>query len=141
MRGLTYLGLASRYEIDLCADSCGQSGHRRGWVDDAGVVHWNPFRAVTRAGLRRFLMLVAEAHRVNSGWEPLMSWVRRPGPERRAIRIYHASTFASKTALRDLGIRLPASLAEVDKARVRSLLVGAPSELRRSRVGRWAGLR
>ncbi len=132
MRGHTYFELAMRYEVDLCADLCIRPGHRRGWVDDNGMVHWNPFRAVRRSTLRRFLMLVSESHQTNSD---------TPRHDSEAVRLYSASVFASKTALNDLGIRLPAFLAQTDKARVRAMLTGAPAELRRSKVGRWAGLR
>lgn len=129
MRGLTYFDLAQRYEVGLCADSCGESGHRRGWVDD-GIVHWDAHRSPQRSTLRRFLMLV---------------WVATEGNRPRALsvaeRVHAANVFAYRTALHDLGIRFPATLAEADKARVRYLLIGASAELRRGRVGRWAGLR
>lgn len=138
MRGHTYFDLALRYEIELCADSCGEPGHRRGWVDSDGMVHWDAHRKTTRSGIRRFLMLVHEAY---SDWTWFESWASRPASEKRAVSIHAASVFASRTALHDLGIRLPAYLARHDKANVRALLVDAPSELRRSRVGRWAGLR
>lgn len=140
MRGHTYFDLALRYEIELCADSCGEPGHRRGWVDPDGMVHWDAHRKTTRSGIRRFLMLVHEAQRRTNDDAPVF-WARRPALERRAMSIHAASVFASRTALHDLGIRLPAYLARHDKANVRALLVDAPSELRRSRVGRWAGLR
>lgn len=87
---------------------------------------WDWRKKVTRSGLRRFLIAVARS--------------RRRGAWPRYEEIYYDHIFAYYSAM-DLGIRLPAKLAEADKARVRALLVAAPFEVRNSRIGRWAGLR
>lgn len=137
MRGLTYPDLAARYEVDVCFDGCFRE-HSRGMVDSNGVIHWRG-RDVTRSGLRRFLILVARARSAkdrDSEW--LASYPRR---ERDALTTHYEATWAYRTALHDLGVRLPASLAAADKAKVRALLATAPYELRNSRVGRWAGMR
>ena len=126
MKGHTYRDLALRYEVDVCLDGCFRRDHRRGAVDSQGLIHWSD-RAVTRSGLRRFLMLV---HRVEG--------YLYGGP---AERIYHEHMFAYRTALFDLGIRLPAKLSAVDKARLRSMLARSPFVIRNGKVGRWAGLR
>lgn len=141
MRDLNYIDLASRYEVELCADSCGQPGHRRGWVDRQATVHWDPHREVTRAGLRRFLMLVAQSQIEGSDVPRKPLYMQRPAAVRNALRIYNANVFAYRTALHDLGIRLPASLSRTDRAQVRSMLSQAPDGLKRSSAGRWAGLR
>lgn len=87
---------------------------------------WDWRKKVTRSGLRRFLIAVARS--------------RRKGVYPRYEEIYYDHMFAYWRAM-DLGIRLPAKLAEADKARVRAMLVSAPFAVRDSRIGRWAGLR
>jgi hypothetical protein len=143
LKGHTYRDLALRYEVEVCFDGCFRRDHRRGAVDSMGTIHWSD-RRVTRSGLRRFLMLVSESWRGSSVFDNLVpptTWTRRPERELAALRVYNGHVFAYRTALHDLGIRLPASLAAEDKARVRALLAAAPFELRNSRAGRWAGLR
>lgn len=146
MRGLIYEDLAMRYEVDVCPGGCGLPGHQRGFVH-AGLLHWTMDRQVTRAGLRHFLMLVAPFHVPPNGRYRFFIGDRDVTPLvsmqflEPAARIYVSHLFAYRTALNDLGVRLPASLAETDKARVRALLANAPAAVRRSRVGRWAGLR
>lgn len=136
MRGLTYPDLAARYEIEACFDGCYRSDHWGGAIDSQGVVHWAD-RPVRRPGLRRFLILVSQVRfREDGGWTP--SWPRKKAE---AYEIYRHALWAYRTAMHDLGIRLPAKLAVADKAKVRALLATAPFELRNSKVGRWAGLR
>jgi hypothetical protein len=140
MNGHTYRDLALRYEVEVCFDGCFRRDHRRGGIDSQGTIHWSD-RRMTRSGLRRFLMLVAEAYRLGSDWPQPEFWVTTSFRGREALRTYNGHIFAYRTALHDLGIRLPASLAAEDKAKVRALLASAPFELRNSGAGRWAGLR
>lgn len=149
MRGLTYEDLALRYEVDVCPGGCGLSGHERGFIR-GGLIHWTTGRRVTRAGLRHFLMLIAPLflqRLTDERWLLLLYIGDRDinlvtnSPRDEARQLYLWSLFAYRTALFDLGIRFPGSLAEMDKAKVRALLANAPTKLRRSRVGRWAGLR
>lgn len=143
MKGHTYRDLALRYEVEVCFDGCFRRDHRRGAIDRQGTIHWSD-RGMTRSGLRRFLMLVQAATapgiRVTVGDDDVTRHVIF-NSHGHALLIYAAHLFAYRTALHDLGIRLPASLAAEDKARVRALLAAAPFELRNSRAGRWAGLR
>lgn len=138
MKGHTYRDLALRYEVEVCFDGCFRQTHRQGSVDHQGTIHWSD-RHMTRSGLRRFLMLVSEAWA--DAYEGVRPAVARPERVQTALRIYTRSIFAYRTALHDLGIRLPASLAAEDKGRIRALLAAAPFEFRNSRAGRWAGLR
>ena len=94
MRGHTYPDLALRYEVDVCPGGCGDPGHRRGWFGGQRI-HFDTDRKVTRAGLRRFLMLVNEAYRIGSDVPPVPYWRRRPALERRAVQLYNASVFAT----------------------------------------------
>lgn len=54
----SYAKVADTLGVYLCT-GCGSRDHRRGWEGD-GTVHWGE-RSVTRPGLRRFLMLAADA--------------------------------------------------------------------------------
>jgi len=140
MKGHTYRDLALRYEVEVCFDGCFRRDHGRGAIDRQGTIHWSD-RRMTRSGLRRFLKLVFDSRPSWPKVSDAVVWGRHPDRERTALRIFYEHVFAYRTALHDLGIRLPASLAAADRARVRSLLASAPFELRNSRVGRWAGLR
>jgi hypothetical protein len=84
-------------------------------------------------------MLVSEAER--RGWQRGVILSRKAWRERAARDIHHDHMFAYYTAFHDLGVRLPAKLAEADKAKVRHLLANAPFDVRNSKVGRWAGMR
>jgi hypothetical protein len=81
--------------------------HQRGRAEH-GIVHWHE-RAVVKGGLRRFLILAAEA---------AVTWA--PGTPRWA-RIWYANVVAAKMAAA-LNRRLPRKLTDEDRARVRLLL-------------------
>lgn len=143
LRGLTYAALAERYGVPWCdGKSCPLSAprHDRGVVLWDREIHWRD-RIVTRSGLRRFLILVARVMRVRDGGVPKRAWETRKRRRQRANLLYLDNVFASKTAFFDLGVRIPASLSDQDRERVRKLLAGDTDEVKRSPMGRWAELR
>jgi hypothetical protein len=120
----TWDDIARRYSVRRCLSCAGD--HKRGYVSRSSwTIHWTD-RRVTRAGLRMFLMLVAQC--IHSDWESLPEW----------RRLYVSNTWAFNQSLK-AGVRLPATLSDTDRARVRWLISkeeNVPDEVRR-----WANRR
>jgi hypothetical protein len=112
LEGLTYVGLAERFGVEICTGWCGEGGHNDGWWGGKRI-HFRE-RRVTRGGLRKFLMLVHDA----------TVWSQRAAGnqiDRKARWIHSRNVWAYQTAFHELGIRLPRSLSSDDRARVRHL--------------------
>lgn len=110
--------VAQHFGVKRCA-TCASGNHTTGWTRN-GYVHWSD-RHVTKLGLRRFLMLIAEARIIR--------------PETDWGRLYAYNVWASKAA-QDIHIRMPARYSDNDRARVRWLIT--KDEHVPDAVKRWA---
>lgn len=113
--------VAKRFDVKRC-NGCGSSNHTKGWTRN-GVIHWSD-RNVTKMGLRRYLMLIAEARIVR--------------PDTEWGRLYSYNVWAAR-ASKDLRLRIPARYSDNDRARVRWLItkeVRVPDEVKRWARGR-----
>jgi len=135
---VTYAELAERYGVPLCQGECAVKGHEKGFVARGGV-HWRE-RRVTRLGLYRFLLLVAEVEfaRVSTLLiRPGMgAWMRVQYP-------YALHMWAQKTAVNDLRVRFPRSFSSTRRALVRARMRdyaarGLPKPPEWERIHRWA---
>ena len=101
--------------------------HDRGHVS-GGVVHWND-RRVTKAGIRAFIILSLECRGWGTQWLSQPVW----------YRLWRTNITVYDIALSRLHIRLPASLADVDRARCKALLIDVPTSAPdRATAMRWA---
>lgn len=127
MIDLTYDELATELGLKLCACVIDDttSGHVQGWVDwILGDVHWMN-RQVRKGGVYRFLILTYRSPMGEPAWRK--HWKR--------------NVFAFHFALTRLRMRLPAELADQDKAYVRYLLRNPADRPKRSEAHeawRWA---
>lgn len=112
--------IATTYGIKRCA-ACQSGDHHKGWARRS-TVHWSD-RRMTKAGLRRYLMLVAS--QLLFDFQNLPTW----------DRLYRANVWAAKAA-KQLHVRIPFRLSEIDRARVRWLISKDPATP--DRVKRWA---
>jgi hypothetical protein len=121
VRKYTYAELANAVHVTRCRGIHPRTGatcfedHQRGsFTADDQLVHWADRERVTKAGIRTFLGLAAMTNPVvaNStpGWE----------------QIYIRNMWVSAMA-RVLLIRLPAALANLDRAKVRAAIVDLPT--------------
>lgn len=94
--------IAARYDALRCP-GCPIGDHGRGWAQGR-FVHWAD-RRFTRAGLRRYLMLVSITRLLDVSALPVWD------------RLYRQNAWAAQAA-RDLHVRLPARLADADRAAV-----------------------
>lgn len=110
----TFDEIARMVGVELCRHCSidfipkrGRRNHNSGWAQP-GIVHWSP-RKATRAGIRHFLILVAEAK------EPFITeltpW----------MRIWTSNVEAQRLA-QVLGVAFPRILTAKDRARVRLYL-------------------
>lgn len=106
---MTYADVVDRLGFEqVCLGGCGITvrSHRTGFTDPFGVTHWSE-RRMTRRGLRRFLLLIAErtrradVHYLNA---KTLSWFHRWDDERRA------SEWAAR-----LGVRFPAEISRRER--------------------------
>lgn len=101
--------------------------HEKGTTEIRGagerVVHWSD-RKTTRRGLRTFLLLV-------SNFEMPVEM------KERWKQIVWSNQWAVRMALL-LGIRLPADLADHDRATVRAMVVNLPTSDERDAALKWA---
>lgn len=111
---LTYADLSRGYGVELCTGECAESGHDDGFVR-YGRVHFRE-RGVTRSGLRKFLMLVHDV----KVWPTVES--PRLGRLGTAMWLHSRNVWAYRAAHGGLGIRLPRSLSQGDRARARYLI-------------------
>ena len=105
----TYSGVASQLGIALCGDGWPRNrigNHEAGWTAyGMTIIHWNE-RRVTKRGLLRFLKLVAKAQ------------MESAHQGERFVVLYWQNVEAYRLA-RLIGIRLPRSLADPDRAKAR----------------------
>lgn len=119
---MTWDEVASRYDVRRCS-SC-QSGNHTTGIARNGVIHWAD-RRMTKAGLRKYLMLIASQRLYD--FANLPTW----------DRIYRSNVWAATEAAR-LHVRLSTRLSAPDRARVRWLSLGIDIP---DHVRHWAGRR
>lgn len=120
MRRYTYAQLAEWAGVTRCRGinprtgaRCYNEDHEAGsWADE--MVHWGERDRVTKAGIRRFLLLCAMANPVVANSTP--GWQQ----------IYMANQWV-KAAADSLVIRLPSQLSSLDRARVRAAIGSLPT--------------
>lgn len=110
--------VARHFGVKRCG-MCGSGDHTKGWTRN-GLIHWAD-RNTTKIGLRRFLMLIAEAR------------IIRPNTE--YGRIYSYNIWAAR-ASKELRLRIPARYSDNDRARVRWLIT--KEEHVPDAIKRWA---
>lgn len=120
---MTYDEIAARFTLRLCGGCGAQVNHQAGQYDGLRI-HWSP-RRVTRPGLRRFLKLA------------VASWLgMTTTPE--LLKTFWTSYLADVLAS-ELHVRFPRRYSELDRARVRSAMVGANLDPETRRLmERWA---
>ena len=101
---MTYDDVARQFGVQRCAQCDGSYDHRIGAQDDA-VIHWSD-RVFTRAGLRNFLLLVAD-----------LSDDSQPKPAKWQ-RLWEHNVWASSVARKELHITIPTRLSAADRAYV-----------------------
>ena len=105
----SYAAIAKSLEITHCTGACGVGNHRAGWANPSrGVIHFEE-RGVTRAGIRRFLMLYAQIIKSHNRGQP--EWQR----------IYEQNQVAVQVG-RQMGLRFPKWLSLEDRAKVDRIL-------------------
>lgn len=121
---MTYEELAKRYTVRICTGCPGGYNHKEGGAS-LDTIHWFP-RRVSKPGLRRFLKLAVLI---------LLGLNRMPEPQ----RTYWMASGAEDLA-RQINVRFPRRYADLDRARVRSGLVGATylDEDTRKIMERWS---
>jgi len=127
---MNYPMVAKELGVTLCEDrKCllrDLNQHTRGFVRD-GVIHWKN-RHLIRRGLYTFLKLVAE---IGIGDVPRIDISE-------CELLWAKSTGAYNLGLQ-LGARFPREFAEVDRAKVREMLLHTLlSPEKRERITRWA---
>jgi hypothetical protein len=95
--------------------------HQKGSVGD-GFVHWADRRRVERAGIRRFLKLIAIE--IVSNGHPQGG---PAGETRPWARLYLAQNLINNMA-RLIGVEMPARLTDEDRLAVKAQLVNVPSD-------------
>lgn len=109
----TFMEIAEREEVITCFGfDCPvpKKAHDRGWANiSSGILHWSP-RRVTKAGLRRFLLLSAAIRHSHNRGQP--KW----------LQIYEQNAYAARRALSEYHVRLPRHLSLTDRAKVRLLM-------------------
>jgi hypothetical protein len=100
--------------------------HRKGSID-GGIIHWED-RRMTKAGIRSFIILALTINDPVLSRGDLPVWLR--------LWWQNKMTYI---AARDLRVRLPASLADLDKARCKAELATVPTDVAgREDAMKWA---
>lgn len=98
-----YHSVAQRWGVGMCT-WCNGGDHALGWSNPSrGVVHFQE-RKVSRAGLRRFLKLVASVLKSHNRGQP--EWQR----------LFEQNEWA-KSAAHQMGLRIPIHLSAYDRAK------------------------
>lgn len=110
---LTYRQVAKDYivctDYRTCRRKLSKTRHVHGYADRMGHLHWAGFDGrMTRAGLRRVLLLIADVH-FDFFHHPVPNWER----------IWRREVYAYNTALHTYHIRIPIHLST--RARSRAL--------------------
>jgi len=109
---------------------CHGFDHQKGSVGD-GFIHWADRARVERAGIRRFLKLIALEIVSNGG-------AAHPGETRPWARLYLAQNLINNMA-RVVGVSLPASLTDEDRLAVKAQIINVPTdEPLREEAMQWA---
>lgn len=108
----SYQAIADHWKIRLCTGDCGPlivGDHELGFANPSrGVIHFRE-RVVTRAGIRRFLMLIASILHSHNRGQP--EWQK----------LYEQNTWAGQAAIK-MGVRVPRKFSMLDRAKTYRLI-------------------
>lgn len=134
----TYAEVAEKIGYPRCrgirpnGQTCHGFDHVKGSVGE-GFIHWADRKRVERAGIRRFLKLIA-IEIVSNG--PATDSI--PGETRPWARLYLAQPLINNMG-RLIGVTFPAHLTDEDRAEVRAQIVNLPAdEPLRKEAMHWA---